>query len=298
MESTSKLKSAKTLTTEFLLWCLGCMLYAVGCALFTTPMNFVPGGLTGLAVIVHQLLPVIPVGAFVFVANIPLFLISWKKFGWRFIIKTIVATMLLSIFIDLVTYIGEQNSLMYSGDEKLVACIFGGVLCGGGLGTVYLSGATTGGFDILARLMRLKFQHISMGKLVFVCDFVVVILNGIVSKSILSVLYSLIVIFISSQATDYVISGLSHAKLLYIMTSEPQKVCSDITHHLGRGVSILHAKGGYTGQEKEMLMCVVRSHEVATVRKIVAAYDEKPFIIITDSSDVLGQGFKSHKDTL
>lgn len=292
------LKAAGSLAADFMLWCLGCLLYAVGVVIFTTPMHFVTGGLTGIAVIVHHLIPAVPIGAFVFAVNIPLFIVSWKVFGYKFIIHTMVATSLLSGFLDLTQLVGEKYNLLFSGDEKLVAAIFGGVLCGAGLGIVFSSGATTGGIDILARLLRIKLPHISVGKLVLACDFIVVILNGIVSKSIENVLYSLIIIFISSQAVDYVISGMSHSKMMLIMTKDPETVCKDIIQLCGRGVSVIPARGGYTGQEKEMLMCVVRAHEVASVRKIVAKYDDKPFIIITDSSEVLGQGFKSHKDTL
>ena len=292
------LKAAGSLAADFMLWCLGCLFYAVGVVIFTTPMHFVTGGLTGIAVIVHHLIPAVPIGAFVFAVNIPLFIVSWKVFGYKFIIHTMVATSLLSGFLDLTQLVGEKYNLLFSGDEKLVAAIFGGVLCGAGLGIVFSSGATTGGIDILARLLRIKLPHISVGKLVLACDFIVVILNGIVSKSIENVLYSLIIIFISSQAVDYVISGMSHSKMMLIMTKDPETVCKDIIQLCGRGVSVIPARGGYTGQEKEMLMCVVRAHEVASVRKIVAKYDDKPFIIITDSSEVLGQGFKSHKDTL
>lgn len=294
----SKLNNAGTVTADFLLWCLGCIMYSVGVVIFTTPMHFVTGGLTGIAVIVHQLVPAIPIGAFVFAANIPLFIISWKVFGYRFIVRTMVATTILSGTIDLTQYIGTKYGLLFNGDEKLVAAIFGGVLCGAGLGVVFARGATTGGLDILVRLLKIKLPHISVGKLVLACDFIVVILNGIASKSIENVLYSLIIIFISSQAVDYVISGKSHSKMLFIMTDKPEEVCKDIITYCGRGVSMIPAKGGYTGQKKEMLMCVVRAHEVAAVRKIVAAHDDKPFIIITDSSEVLGQGFKSHMDTL
>ena len=171
------LKAAGTLTADFLLWCLGCLLYSTGVVIFTTPMHFVTGGLTGIAVIVHHLVPAVPIGAFVFVANIPLFIISWKVFGYKFIIRTMVATSLLSGFIDLTQFIGEKYDLLFNGDEKLVAAIFGGVLCGAGLGIVFSSGATTGGIDILARLLRIKLPHISVGKLVLACDFIVVLLN-------------------------------------------------------------------------------------------------------------------------
>lgn len=286
------------LAGSVLLWILGAVLYSLSVVCFVTPLKISSGGLTGLGIIVNHLVPVIPIGTFVFVCNIPLFLIAWKVFGFRFIARTAAATTILSVSIDLITWLGNQYDWIYTGGDTLMGSIFGGVLAGAGLGIVFLAGATTGGMDILARLMKLKFPHISVGKLVLACDFAVVALTGIVYRSVESILYSLVVIFLSSVALDYVVSGRSHSKMMMIMTCSPESVVSDIINDCGRGVSIISAEGGYTHEKRDMLLCVVRSHEVAQVRKIVERYDPNPFIIITDSSEVLGQGFKSHKDTL
>lgn len=294
----SKLRKATRLTGDVLMWILGATLYAVSVSIFVTPLKISSGGLTGLGIIVNYLLPVIPTGAFVFVCNVPLFLISWKVFGFKFIARTAVATAILSVMIDLTTYLGTKYDWIYSGSDTLMGSIFGGVLAGAGLGVVFLAGATTGGIDILARLLRLKFPHISVGRLVLACDFAVVLLTGIVYRSFESILYSIIVVFLSSLALDYVVSGRDHSKLLIISTSNPDAVTKDIINECGRGVSMLRSEGGYSHKEKNMLMCAVRAHEVAHIRKIVAKYDENPFIIITNTSEVLGLGFKSHKDTL
>ena len=286
------------LAGSVLLWCLGAAMYSLSVVCFVTPLKISSGGLTGLGIIVNHLVPVIPIGTFVFVCNIPLFIIAWRVFGLKFIARTVAATTILSGMIDLITYLGTKFDWIYRGSDTLMGSVFGGVLAGAGLGIVFLAGATTGGMDILARLMKLKFPHISVGKLVLACDFAVVALTGLVYRSVDSILYSLVVIFLSSVALDYVVSGRDHSKMLIIMTSSPDEVVKDIINDCGRGVSIIHAEGGYTGEEKKMLMCVVRSHEVARVRKLVQKYDPNPFIIITESSEVLGQGFKSHKDTL
>lgn len=293
-----KLRAASRLAGDVLMWLIGVTLYSLSVTCFVGPLKLSSGGLTGLGIIVNHLLPVIPIGVFVFVCNVPLFLISWKVFGFKFIARTVIVTTVLSAELDIAGVLAEKYGWIYSGGDTLMGSVFGGVLAGAGLGIVFLAGATTGGMDILARLMRLKFPHISVGKLVLACDFAVVALTGIVYKSIDSILYSLIVIFLSSVALDYVVSGKSHSKMLMIMTSSPDEAVKDIIRECGRGVSILHAEGGYTREEKEMLLCVVRSHEVAHVRKIVEKYDPNPFIIITDSSEVLGQGFKAHDDTL
>ncbi len=293
-----KAKSARASVIEILMCVLGTFMYALAVSLFVTPLKFAAGGVTGLGILVNYLVPFISTGTFVFVTNIPLFILAWRKFGFRFIARTVFSTALMSVFIDLVSYFAEKYNLFFHGDEKLVGAIFGGIIAGAGLGIVFLGGATTGGLDILARLLRLKFPHFSVGKLILICDFVVVVLSGIVYKSVESVLYSIIIIFLSSLAVDYVVAGRSHSKLMFIMTDYYEQVTKDIIALCGRGVSILPAQGGYTGQDRKMLMCVVRIHEVSKVRNIVAAYDSKPFIIITESSEVLGQGFKAHNDTL
>lgn len=292
------LRRVTATVTEFAMCILGSLMYAVAVSLFVNPLKFVAGGVTGLGILVNYLAPVVSTGVFVFVANIPLFIISWKKFGFSFIARTIFATALTSVFIDVLHVLGEQYGWFFAGEEKLVGAIFGGIIAGAGLGIVFLGGATTGGLDILARLLRLKFPHLSVGRLILICDFTVVLLSGIVYRSVESVLYSIVIVFLSSLAVDHIVAGRSHSKLLFILTDKSEEVTRDIIAICGRGVSVIPAQGGYTGQEKKLLMCVVRTHEVSKVRKVVASYDEKPFIIITDSSEVLGQGFKSHKDTL
>lgn len=298
ISSRTNFKRITLAVTELLMCVVGSFMYSAAVSLFVTPLKFAAGGVTGLGILVNYLIPFISTGTFVFVANIPLFILAWRKFGFRFIARTVFATALVSVFIDLLSYLGAQYNWFFNGEEKLVGAIFGGIIAGAGLGVVFLGGATTGGLDILARLLRLKFPHLSVGRLILMCDFVVVVLSGIVYKSVESVLYSIIIVFLSSLAVDYVVAGRSHSKLLFIMTDFYEDVTKDIIAICGRGVSVIPAKGGYTGKDKNMLMCVVRTHEVARVREVVSKYDEKPFIIIAESSEVLGQGFKSHNDTL
>lgn len=297
-EKSQDIRRIVNTATELLMCVAGTLLYATAVSLFVNPLKFVAGGVTGLGILVNHLAPVISTGTFVFIANIPLFIISWKKFGFNFIARTIFATALVSVFIDILAELGEKYGWFFAGEEKLVGAIFGGILAGAGLGIVFLGGATTGGLDILARLLRLKFPHLSVGRLILICDFTVVLLSGIVYKSVESILYSIIIIFLSSLAVDHIVAGRSHSKLMFILTDSYEEVTRDIIAICGRGVSVISAQGGYTGQERKLLMCVVRTHEVSRVRKVVAKYDKKPFIIITDSSEVLGQGFKAHDDTL
>ena len=297
-ENNGKLRMIGVTALDYLLCAVGSFLYAVGVVCFINAAQFVPGGFTTLGILVNHLFPAVPIGAVVFALNVPFFIISWKVFGFGFISKTIFSTAMLSVFIDVLDKVSEKYGWIYTGDEKLVAAIFGGLFLGVGIGIVFLRGSTTGGSDIVVRLLRLALPHVSLGKLVLLCDFCVVVLAGIVYKSVNSVLYSLIVILISGLAVDYVVGGRSNSKMLMILTDSADEIVPEITLSLGRGVSVLNAVGGYTGEAHKMLLCVVRAHEVAEVRKIVTKYDEHPFIIITDSGEVLGEGFKSYKDNL
>lgn len=282
-----------------LFWCaLGTLLYAISVVYFVNPMQFVPGGVTTLGIIVNYFIPQVPIGVFVFLMNVPLFLIAFKALGFPFIAKTAGVAGILSLNIDLVNYFFSKYDLHYSGEEKLLAAIFGGILCGIGIGLVFMRGATTGGADIVVRLLKLKFPHLSVGKLVLLVDFTVLMLAGLVYRSMDTVLFSLIVVFLDSQGVDYVLRSRSDSKMLMIVTDHYEEITRDIISQCDRGVSILKATGGYSGDEKKMVLSVVRAPEVTRVRRIVAKYDEHPFIIITDSSEVLGEGFKSHKDTM
>ena len=293
-----KLRSAGRMAWDILLWAGGALLYAIAVVIFVRPQQISSGGLTGLGIIVNHLFPFIPIGTFTLIMNIPLFIAAWKFFGLKFIARTMVATAMLSVEIDALSGLADRFGWAYTGSDTLMGAVFGGVLAGVGLGIVFLAGATTGGFDIAGRLLKLAFPHIAVGKLILLCDAAVVILTAVMYKSFESLLYSVVTVFLISVALDYVIKERDHSKMMLVITSHPDEVTKDIMAQLGRGVSLIPAEGGYTGEEKKMLMCVVRTHEVPRVRKLIEQYDANPFIIIADSSEVLGEGFKSHKDTL
>jgi len=279
--------------TDVLFWIAGTFLYSLSVQVFVAPNALAAGGVTGIATTINYLFPVIPTGVLIFACNIPLFIISWIVFGKNFILRTIIATAMNSVFMDII----PQFIPAYEG-EKLICALFGGILCGIGLGLVFRHGATTGGMDIATRLVRLKLPHISTGTMTLVLDFCVILFAGLCFKSVDSILYSVIVVFMSGKAMDSVIAGMGHGRMLMIVSVHPEEITKDITNETGRGVSVLPVQGGFTGEEKKMLLCVVRAHEVAKVRKIVKRYDEHPFIIITESSEVLGLGFKDHNETL
>lgn len=275
----------KNTLIQFLWWTVGSMLFAAAINIFTAPNNITVGGFSGIGTLLNYLFSV-PIGFCVFALNVPFFLIALKKFGLPFIIKTVIATLETSLFIDL----SAPFIKSYSGD-RLLSSVFGGVLLGVGLGLIFHNGATTGGSDIIAKLLRLKFAHLSMGRVIFAVDLIIVIGSAFAYKSVESMLYSLVTIFISTQAIDLVNSGFSHSKTVLIVTDKGDMLSEKILHHLDRGVTVIDAYGGYTKMQKQLLFCAVRASEVPQFSKLIRQEDEDSFMIVADADDILGRGF-------
>ncbi len=282
-----KKESAKEIILDVIILIAGSFIYSVGVNCFVVSNDIASGGVTGLAILINHLTN-FPVGVSIFLLNVPLFIVSFVVLGRTFILKTLFSTFLTSLFID----VGVLFMPSYSGD-KLLAALFGGAIMGAGLGIIFTRGSTSGGTDILSRLLRKKFPHVSMGRLMMICDMCVALLAGLVYKNIESILYATVVFLISGKAIDFVLYGASSGKMMMIITSKADIIAKAITKETPRGVSILPVQGAYTGEERHMLLCVVRPSEVAKIRKIVKRFDSEPFIIISDASEILGKGFTS-----
>lgn len=280
-------ESAKDIILDIVICLAGSFVYAAGVNCFVSPNDISSGGVTGLAILVNYLWN-LPIGGAMFCLNIPLFILAFVFLGKKFIVKTLFSTLMTSVLIDVGVYFMPR----YSGD-KLLAALFGGALMGVGLGLIFTRGSTSGGTDIMSRLLRKKFPHLSMGRLLMICDLCVALLAGIVYKNIESILYASIVFLVSGKTIDFVLYGASSGKMMMIITSKSKEIADAITEETPRGVSIIPVQGAYTGEEKHMLLSVVRPSEVSKIRKIVKRYDEQPFIIISDASEILGLGFKS-----
>ena len=282
----NKKVSAKEVILDIVICIAGSFIYALAVNCFVAPNDISSGGVTGLAILINYLWK-LPIGASIFILNVPLFVMSFVVLGKRFIIKTLFSTAMTSVLIDLGVYFMPA----YSGD-KLLAALFGGALMGIGLGIIFTRGSTSGGTDILSRLLRKKFPHVSMGRFMMVCDMCIALLAGVVYKNIESILYAMIVFLLSGKAIDIVLYGADKGKMMMIITDKSAEISKAITDETPRGVSILPVQGAYTGAERHMLLTVVRPSEVTKMRKIVKRFDEKPFIIISDASEILGLGFK------
>ena len=281
-------KTIKQTIIDYIIIAIGAFIFSFGIAMFTSPNNIAPGGVSGIGTMLNHLFN-IPIGSVILAFNIPLFIFSFKKFGRKFFKKSLFATFLTSSLIDILPFILEKHYI-YS---PLLASIFGGVSIGVGVGIIFLRGGTTGGADILAKLIKLKHPHLSLGTLVFIIDAIIVIATLFVYGSIEALLYSTISFFVTSRAVDAIIFGAARSKMLLIITTQPQQIAKRIMNDIQHGVTLIPASGAYTNEEKTILLSVVRPNEVAEINKIVKEIDRSAFTVITESNEVFGYGFQN-----
>lgn len=269
---------------------LGSAVFAFGFVAFYQPNNIPSGGLTGLAQVINRLVPVLPVGVTVIVLNIPLFVLALKFIGGKLLFFSLYAMFISSVFIDGLTALRS-----WSPTEPMLGCIFAGLLMGLSMGLVLSQGATTGGTDLAARLIKLKLAWLSMGKLMLAADLVVILLATAVFRNVNSMLYGLVALYIASIVTDSVLYGVDPAKVAYIISDKSREIADTIVRDLDRGVTILHGQGAYSGAEKQVLMCAFKQKEIATIKSVVKELDPDAFLIVCDAHDVLGEGFRAYK---
>ena len=261
----------------------GCVLGAAAYPLFLTPNHISPGGLTGIAMVFNYLFGA-PVGTTSLLMNVPLFIIGFRAMGRVFVFRSLIAALLFSLLIDIIP-------LPVATMNPLLGAVFGGVILGVGLGLILRGGATTGGTDMAARMLHKKFQHISVGTILFAIDCVSVLMAGI-SIEVEYALYALICIYISDKVVDMVMTGVTHEKACYIISNHYEAIKQEIMIKLERGVTVLHAEGGWSGQQRPVLLCVLSAQEVGRVKAIVRTADETAFVFISDAHEVLGEGFR------
>lgn len=276
------MKKIRNFATDLLFYILGSAVYSVGVLCFASPNNIAPGGATGIATVLNYLFS-LPIGMTVLAINIPLILLAWKFLGIKFIEKTAVATVVMSVMLDVL-----KPFLPHYNGDRLLAAVFGGICAGAGLAIFFLRNATSGGTDILAFLLLKKYPNISTGRIVFIIDMAIVVLSGVAYKNAESSLYALIYIFISTQLIDKLMYGQMNAKALTIITNKPDEVVKVITTEFSRGATVIDAKGGYTNEKKTIIYCVVRKNQTVEVTRRVKKCDDAAFIIISQADQVIG----------
>lgn len=275
-----------TLTREYTLILLGSILYAVAFDWLFVPNNIVMGGLTGLGQTVNHLLPFVPIGVFVIVANIPLFLIGVRLQGYKLLISSAFAMVTSSAAIDILPGLVTFEPL---GDH-LLAGLLGGALVGIGLGIQLWVGATTGGTELAASLLKHKFRHIQIGKLCLMIDLCVVALYSVTFGALTDALYAVIAMYVSSAAMDAVIYGRKTSKVACIISRSGEEVLAQLLK-MDLGITQVNARGGFTKEDKEMLICAFKPSKIGMIRRIIMEIDPDAFVIICDAQEIYGEGF-------
>ena len=277
--------SAKEIVREWAYIVGGAACYAVGYCFFFYPNSVVPGGVTGVSTIVNFLTGA-PVGVLSIVLNIPLFAFAWRHFGLRFMLMSGAGMALTYIFIDGFNLLGFAAT-----HDPLLACTIGAALNSTGLGLVYRSGATTGGTDIIAKVLRQKYPYINFGTFIMALNVVIISAYALIFRRLDAAFYAVIAMFVVSRAIDTVLYGLDTSKVCYLISNKSAELDEAITATMHRGVTKLRGEGGYTGEEREVLMCVIKKRQITDIRKLVKAIDPNAFFIVTDAKDVFGNGF-------
>ncbi len=268
---------------------LGAAVYALAFSWCYGPNQIGFGGVTGLAQIFHYLLPALPVGAVVMVLNVPLFLLGWRLLGGGVLAGSLVAMACSSLFIDILDAL-----VTFPPMEPMLAAVVGGAVLGTGLGLVFAQGATTGGTDLMARLLKLRLGWLPVGKLLMGLDLVVILAVGAVFRSLLSALYGLVALTISTGVIDRILYGIDRAKVAYIISAAPEEITRAIVRELERGVTVLEGRGAWSGTEKQVLLCAFKQRQIVELKALVKSIDPAAFLIVTDAHEVLGDGFREY----
>lgn len=263
---------------------IGTAIMGFGINAFNIPNNLAEGGITGISIIIKLLIPSVNQGVVYFLLNIPLFFLGWKVLGRTGFIYTIVGTVSLSIFLSLFEGTLHPNPM----SDRLLSSLYAGVTVGAGLGIIFRYGGTTGGVDIIARLLQ-KYFGISIGRTLFFGD-ILVIGASLVYLSLESAMYTLVAVFIAARVIDFFQDGAYAGKALTIISDHATEIAQKILS-LGRGVTILAGRGAFSGADKEVVYVVVSRNEVVRFKTIVQEVDPHAFVIVNDVHEVLGEGF-------
>lgn len=268
----------------------GSAVFALGFNLFLAPNGLNAGGLSGAAMVITHLLGFGSVGVFTALMNVPLFIMGYRTIGRRFFLMSLLGMTASSLLLDVMSLLPAPET------DPLLGALAGGLASGYGIGLVFIYGASTGGADMIARLLKTKLPGFPMGRLIFLVDLVVVTLTGVVFQDWNKTLYSAITLYVSSLMVDRLIYGSDHSAVAMIISEQYEAIASAIGTRLNRGVTILPGTGHHTGKPRPVLMCAVRRQQVALLKSLVCGIDPEAFVILQEAHQVLGSGFRRYSE--
>lgn len=281
----------KEIILNMLLVALGTTIAASGFVMFFEPAGINCGGVSGIAMLVKYMVdrPFVTIGLVSALINVPLFLVGYRKIGKYFFFGSLFGMLFSSLGFDLLGAVLPVPQV-----EPLVAVIFGAAAIGAGFGIVFLAGASTGGVDIIARLLKLRFRNCPIGKLILVFDMCTAIATGIVYKDLNNTLYSALALYLSSVVLDFVVYSMDYSKVAFIITNKYEDIAKTIALDMERGVTLLKGQGYYTREDKYVLLCAVKKKQLAELKELIYHIDPQAFVILQDAQQVLGDGFKRY----
>lgn len=270
------------------------ILYAVGFQLFIVPNFLAPGGFSGVSVLLNHVIPKVPTGTFLLFMNIPILIIGLWKFGAKFTVSTCYCVVLTSGLMTLLEIFGKP----IVSDDVFLGCVCGGAIVGFALGKIFRHGATTGGMDIVVKLIRLKVPHLKTNQVFLIADSFVVAAMILLMGDVVRGLYSAICIVISTTIMDRALYGKDEATFVHIISDKPQEVADQLLYELQMGVTFIEGMGAYTKKEKKIIMCVAKKRDFYKVEAVVKKTDPKSFMIVSSAQEVFGEGYKQHEDAV
>ena len=273
---------------KYLTIIIGAVLYAIGFQFFLYPNNITSGGVVGTSMIINQLTG-LPVGVMTILLNVPLFLIAWRHFGLDFMIGSLAGMGLSSVLVDVFAGFG-----LILTDDPMLAAVIGGVIKGAGLGIIYYVGATSGGIDIVVKILRHRLASVNFGTIMLALDTVIIAAYAMVLGRYESAMYSLICMYVTTKVVDLVLYGIDNACICYIISDKTAEITQEIVSgQLHRGVTLLDGKGAYSGTHRDVMMCVIKRQQIGELKRLVKNWDEKAFFIVTNAKNVFGNGFEN-----
>ena len=279
-------KTLKQHIKDYVIITIACVFYGLSISQFLDPNDIAPGGVSGLSMIINRIID-IEVGTIILMINIPILLLGLYKFGFKFLVSTIYATFMGSVFTNMLAVYPPVTK------DPLLATICGSALASVSIGFIFKCGATTGGTDIIVKVLRLKFPHLKTGRLFLMCDLVVVLLSAFVFEDTDSALYAVIGVFLMSVVFDLVLYGADGAKLIYIISDEWKAISTRLLMELDVGVTYLEGEGAYSNEKKRVIMCVVRKQIAPQVEEVVKEEDAGAFMIVSSAAEIYGEGYKN-----
>ncbi len=283
-------KQTKELMWDMLADIAGGLFYALGIYTFAKTANFAPGGLSGLALITHHLWG-LPIGIMTLVFNIPVILLSFRLLGKRFLFKSLRSMIVCTLFVD---FLLPAVSPPYTG-SPLLAALYSGIFLGAGLAVLYMRGSSSGGTDFLTMSVKVLRPHMSLGAVTMIIDLIIILMGWPVFGNIDSVLYGIVATGVTSIVIDKIMYGVGAGKLIIIISDHGQEVADKIANAIDRGSTLIRAIGTYTGSERQVLLCACNKSQAFKVRSAAHEVDENAFVMITETSEVYGEGFLEQK---